>query len=298
MKSQPTEVQDIYLEQAAVGDLPPEELEALRRRRGYGAADLDRAIDDIRIKNDTFHRRFDKKATLDSIRARAFAGDPAEERISAFARDIKNGTAASGDGRRDDADRSRFISRMPRWSLALAAALPVFFAMALLLRIGPMTDPASGGLEPGVRTKGLEPRIFIYRDMGDGDIELLQNNDAVRANDTLQISYLATGQNYGAILSIDGSSVITLHYPENSNMLPRLQPQDEVYLPYGYLLDDAPDFERFIFVTSEEAFDVRQLMASIAPQLRGSAWLDQGMLEFPEDFDVYRVDLIKPRGTR
>jgi hypothetical protein len=170
----------------------------------------------------------------------------------------------------------------PAGALALAAALPVFFAMALLLRIGPMTDPASGGLEPGVRTKGLEPRIFIYRDMGDGDIELLQNNDAVRANDTLQISYLATGQNYGAILSIDGSSVITLHYPENSNMLPRLQPQDEVYLPYGYLLDDAPDFERFIFVTSEEAFDVRQLMASIAPQLRGSAWLDQGMLEFPK----------------
>jgi hypothetical protein len=295
MKNRTAHAQDIYLEQAAVGELAPQTLDRLQSQPGFSREAFSQASDRLKAENAAFHRRFDRRKMLESIRAKAFAGEPKEDRVSAFALDIKERAVASA---AEPATGGEHLRKFSRWPFAVAAALPLFFIIALVMRMSIPGATGSGDIEPGIRTKGLEPRIFIYRDLGDGQVELLQDRDSVRQNDKLQISYLATGRNYGAIISIDGNSVITLHYPENSNMLPRLQPTDEVYLPYGYLLDDAPDFERFLFVTSEEAFDVRQLMASIAPQLRGSAWNDRGVLEFPEGFTVHRVDLIKPRGTR
>ncbi len=296
MKAQTDHINDLYYEQAAVDELPGKVLDRLKEQPSFSAEEFERRVGELREENRQFHRRKDSRKILEAIRSRAFADAHDENRVSVFADEFK---------RRDDASdaaprQSKFrIAGMPRWGAALAAALPVFLAIGIIMRMGiPAGPEIPGDIEPGIRTKGLEPRIFVYRDMGDGQAELLQDSTQVQENDRLQISYLAAGMNYGAILSIDGSSVITLHYPENSNMLPRLQPRDEVYLPYGYLLDDAPDFERFFFVTSNEAFDVRELMASLTPQLRSNAWAEQGTLEIPGDFKVHRINLVKPRAQR
>lgn len=300
MKEKSVAVQDIYLEQAAVDELPSETLRILEEQPGFSRQAFDRKVDALRTANQAFHKRFDRKEMLDSIREKAFSGELSPERESAFAVDIKSEAPASRRSEKAAGSTDSIRSgKFRRWSLAIAAALPLIFIAAFVLRMAiPTAAPVQDGLMDGIRTKGLEPKIFIYRDLGNGNVELLHENDIARENDKLQISYLATGQNYGAIISIDGSSVITLHYPANSNMLPRLQPTDEVYLPYGYRLDDAPSFEDFFFITSNEAFDVRELIASLAPQLKDRNWIDRGELTFPDGFKVSRIDLSKAPRDR
>ncbi|AHC13679.1 hypothetical protein [Salinispira pacifica] len=292
MKHNSTQVQDLYLEQAAVDELGEETWQDISSRPGFSPRDFDAAVDRLKDANTRFLQQHDTQSELAEIRRRAFAESMESRRIASGVLDIPE----HGEPLPPKPKKS-FISRFknPGWSAALAAALPVVLVLGLVFRFAlPMdqADPAGDG----IRTKGLEPRIFIYRDLGDGDAELLEDGDRSFQGDNLQISYLATGKNYGAIISVDSRDVITLHYPENSDILPRLQPYDEVYLPYGYRLDDAPQFERFFFVSSEEAFDVGDLLASIAPQLKSARWTRSGELDFPEEFSVHRIDLVKPAG--
>jgi hypothetical protein len=314
MKQRNEAVHDLYIEQAAVNELSPEAYRRLKELPGFSRQQFDTAVEQTRISNSDFHRRIDSRNMLDSIRQRAFSDKLDESRIAGAVLDTPSAGSSSGadasagaagrTGRQ--ADRTPGRRRVFSFPAALAAALPLFLAAALIIRfpgiipgISPDSSTAAvqpagnGPAESGIRTKGLEPRIFIYRDAGSGQVELLSDGDNARAGDRLQLSYLSTGVNYGVIFSVDGSSVITLHYPENSDMLPRLQPRDEVYLSYGYRLDNAPDFERFFFVTSDEAFDVEQLLASVEPQLRGSGWKRNGSLDLPSHFSVHRIDLIK-----
>lgn len=305
MKSRITHIQDLYLEQAALGELTEEKTEELQRIAGATSVTFSTEVANLQRQNTDFHHSFDPKTTLDAIRERAFSENMNQERRSVFAQDVKvqkNSSIAHASnaptGNEVKPENHQSWGRLGKWTAAIAAVVPIALILGITLFNSANPNPYADSLEPEVRSKGLEPRIFIYRDLGEGEVELLEDQDRAQAGDKLQISYLAVGQNFGCIISIDGSAVITLHYPENSNMLPRLQPSDEVYLPYGYRLDDAPDFERFFFITSEEAFDVRELMASISPQLHGAGWRRSGRIELPEDFTVYQLDLLKNAGNR
>ena len=74
---------------------------------------------------------------------------------------------------------------------------------------------------------------------------------------------MASGAKYGAIISIDGNGYLTQHYPEFGANASILEANGEIPLEYSYQLDDAPDFERFLFIASENQFDIAALIDAV-----------------------------------
>jgi hypothetical protein len=150
------------------------------------------------------------------------------------------------------------------------------------------------GQEPvsAIRIKGLDPAINIYRQAGD-EAEHLGPLAKVQENDLLQIAYVAAGKSYGAILSIDGRGVVTMHFPYQSTEASRLESDGEVALDYSYQLDDAPRFERFFFLTSDKVFDISMAMKSAESLARSESGGLEGELSLPSHIEQYSVALVK-----
>jgi hypothetical protein len=110
-----------------------------------------------------------------------------------------------------------------------------------------------------VGTKGLEPRLKIYRKQQDTSI-LLHKGDTVRRGDLLQLGYLRGGKNHGLIFSLDGSGSLTLHFPSEKSLSTALDRGGKYLLDFAYELDDAPRFERFYFIASDKPFDYQSLL--------------------------------------
>jgi len=108
-----------------------------------------------------------------------------------------------------------------------------------------------------VRVKG-GPALHVYRKTGDG-AESLSSGATAGENDMLQISYSAGGDAWGAILSVDGNGTVTQHFPDGGDTGAKLESGGEVALPFSYRLDDAPKFERFIFVSGPREFSLADL---------------------------------------
>lgn len=144
-----------------------------------------------------------------------------------------------------------------------------------------------------IRLKGSKPSLYIFRGNGH-EAEMLSNNTLVREKDLLQISYDSAGVKYGVILSIDGRGTVTLHFPENVYSNTRLDFGGKVYLPYSYELDDAPFFERFFFVTSDNEIDAAEIMNKAAKIAKGNK---SEMLNLPADQNQQSMILFK-EGVR
>jgi len=142
---------------------------------------------------------------------------------------------------------------VPTLSAAATAAI-----VLLIVRPGAGPDPlhpvsppdTPDTLEP-TRAKGpTAPRLAVFLEHDDR-AERLVPGAAVAPRDRLQLGYMANGAAHGVLVSIDGRGAVTLHYPATAAGDTTLAPEGEVVLPYAYELDDAPSFERFLFVTSE-----------------------------------------------
>ncbi len=171
---------------------------------------------------------------------------------------------------------------------AFGLLLAAVFFIALL-------SPGVLNLTDGVRAKGQRPHLNIYRQLN-GDAELLEPEAMVNRRDSLQVSYVAADQEYGAIVSLDGRGVVSLHYPENSNADNSLDTQGESFLSYSYVLDDAPDFERFFFITSQQDFDVDNVIQSIQELAADSNNGETGMPDLPDHINVQSYILNKETG--
>lgn len=97
---------------------------------------------------------------------------------------------------------------------------------------------------------GVEPHLVIDRQTASGH-ERLVTDQVVGSGDLLQVSYVPAGRRHGVIVSIDGAGAVTLHHPEAPGASPVLAEGSEVPLAHSYELDDAPGFERFVFVTRD-----------------------------------------------
>jgi anti-sigma factor RsiW len=106
------------------------------------------------------------------------------------------------------------------------------------------------------RVKG-SPQLIVHRQKGK-EAEALANGAAARAGDVLQLSYVAAGAAYGAVVSIDGNGATTLHFPATQDGPTRLL--SHAALEAAYELDAAPRFERFFLVTSAAPIDVSKVM--------------------------------------
>jgi hypothetical protein len=110
------------------------------------------------------------------------------------------------------------------------------------------------------RSKGAVPYLVIHQHAGD-HAEKLHPGAVVRARDVLQVSYVSLGRPYGVICSLDGSGIVTLHHPASLDGDQKLiDLVGAVPLANAYELDDAPDFEKFFFVTASEPLDVDAIM--------------------------------------
>lgn len=209
-------------------------------------------------------------AQRDAVLARL--GDAAELRVAAL-RAADAEILAAHPPKRVAAEIERRAAPRPRPARALWLGAPALLAAAALalvlwpegqVRIDePAAEPATFvRAEPGeTRIKGLEPRLVLHRQEGER-AALLEAPAKARARDVLQVSYVAGGAAHGVVVSLDGGGVVTLHHPQRASDSTALAQDGAIRLPQSYELDDAPGFERFVFVTADAELSPASVVAA------------------------------------
>ncbi|MET0286318.1 MAG: ActD-like protein [Polyangiales bacterium] len=152
---------------------------------------------------------------------------------------------------------ARFVARLQRSHsrrrLYVASLVAAAAALFLLVR----TPEA-----PSERVKGQTMELRVYRQR-DGGVERLHEGARVAPRELLQLGFVREGHSHGVLLSLDGRGAVTLHAPpgeQQSSELP--QESGEQLLGHAYELDDAPSFERFVFVAADQPLDVKAVLAA------------------------------------
>ena len=238
MASEP-KAPDWLLERMAAGELPPQRAELVLAR----------------LRRDGEEHRL---AAIARSNAEILAALPPAE----VAREIHHRLAKT-----DAADRQ---PRRAWWAFPLATACAASIAAVAILH-----HKAADDEYVGIKGGDLKPALRIYRKTQAGP-ELLSANAEVGKGDVLQIRYRAAGQRFGVIASIDGHGTITFHLPESPGRAAVLTRDGEHALAHAYELDDSPEFERFLFVTSDVPFTTED----VARSLRGGSALPPPLAAF------------------
>ncbi len=221
----PDHVPELWLEQYALDELPPARRDRIERALADDPA-LQERLDAIRTSNEAVLKAMPPRVFAAAVdqRARTTPNPATNRRLWSFA------------------------------APALLAAVALFVAVPVAVNtMGPgASDP---GLED-VRAKG-DPMVFVHRQLDRGEPEQLGDGDVVGEGDVLQVSYTASGAEFGAVFSVDGRGTVTWHLPSNGRHATRLQEGAGVPLDHAYEIDDAPRFERFVLVTGPDDFDLR-----------------------------------------
>jgi hypothetical protein len=225
-------VRNWEMERFLLGELPPGRMAEIRASL-LADPELARKIDDLRRSNQDILAHYPAEAILPGARRQA-------ERL----------------GQRQPNDSP---GRSSLWRRVLYSA-PILAAAAVLLLV-----VLSDRTPSGIRIKGpdgIDPtktQLLIYKKTEAGNV-ILKDGDTVRAGDLLQLAYVPAGQKYGMILSIDGNGLVTPHYPPDGKSLARLKQEATVLLPNSYELDQAPEFERFFFITSTSDIKTQDIL--------------------------------------
>jgi hypothetical protein len=234
---------DWLVERIALGELPPDELAAARRQL-ESEPDGPARLAAIEESNREILAALPPAAMADRIQHRAV-----DEKASA---------------------------RRSNWRLGIALAAPALAAAAILIWLVP------AGPDDDVRLKGLKPHLVLHRAI-DGQIARLPEQTAVRAGDLIQISYVAGGRRFGAVFSIDGRGTLTQHFAAPGPPPAQLTPEGEVALPSSFQLDDAPDFERFVFVACHTEYNQGRVIEEARRIAAGAAPATEPLAGLPTD---------------
>ena len=210
----------------------------------YGKENIEAAVNDLKKSDEEILNTY----SVDAMRA-AVAGKLAANKIAG--KNFNTSEAAKGT-----------ILKFPATRIFTYAAAAVLLA-AIIIPAGFKTSKISTRTTPTERVKGnapaakvTDPQIKLYRQKGH-EIQALNDGDFARSGDVIQITYNAGADEFGVIFSVDGNGNITRHFPENSWQAAHLeQNNDETPLDFSYELDNAPDFECFIMVTSKKQFSL------------------------------------------
>ncbi|MEM6533201.1 MAG: hypothetical protein AAF654_11280 [Myxococcota bacterium] len=160
--------------------------------------------------------------------------------------------------------------------------LPAVAAAAIAIAVLP-DSPAEIGAPEVTRTKGAERVLHLYR----GDGELLDGSQA-SSGDRIQPAVQVEKPLYGVMVAIDGRGSVTLLEPKAAGPASHFVPsKDPVPLTESYELDDAPEFERFFFVTSRKPFNA-DLVLNAARR-----WSPKTQLTLPADYAQHSIELRK-----
>lgn len=144
----------------------------------------------------------------------------------------------------------------PRQALAMTTAAVGRLAVALVVAL----LVAHGAEAPVSLSSPREQagELRLYR-LEEGRVRALVNGQAAAAGDRVQLVFHAGGREHGVIFSVDGDGAVTLHHPARADASTRLE-SDQGPLPASFVLDDAPAFERFYFVTADAPLDPRAVL--------------------------------------
>ena len=167
----------------------------------------------------------------------------------------------------------RLSDRVPRsqparrrlWTMAAVPAAVATIAVLAFLVTPRMNGPATERTDAagsGDRIKGLMPSLAIYRRTAEGS-ETLADGAVARPGDLLRLGYRAAGKHYGVIVSIDGRGSVTVHLPPQADRAAALKGDGTVLLDQAYELDDAPQWERFYFITGDTPFAVAPIVDAV-----------------------------------
>lgn len=191
--------------------------------------------------------------------------------------------------------------RAARWlALAGATCAAALVAVLVLHRDAPLgaggaTEPGDEPVEP-TRAKGAA-RLLAFRQV-DGRVERLAPDTLVQAGDHVQLRYHAGDARYGLVASLDGLGAVTLHSPDREDAPPEATalPTSSAALPHAYILDDAPRFEVFFFITSARPIDVQHSLAALRA-LAAHAEDPAAALALPEGQQQVALRLRKPLAS-
>ena len=130
-----------------------------------------------------------------------------------------------------------------------------------------------------------------------GDREnTLPEETILREGNTVQLAYLVpSGERYGVIYSIDGRSIVTLHYPYGEGQSSLLVSGRRTFLSEAYTLDDAPKFEIFVMVISDEPLNTGVILLEAQKTARTSnlASMEEKSREVFKNYEVETVTVLK-----
>ena len=188
-------------------------------------------------------------------------------------------------------------------AILLCILLPVFVISRNVLepspRIGNGVTIASASEFPQGgqtdRPKGQVPagsELFLYLK---GERDPIQSDyAALSEGNTVQLAYMAPAgsDHYGVIFSIDGRSVVTTHYPYLRGQSSLLVSGRRILLNEAYILDDAPDFEIFVFVVSTEPLNVEAVLTDARDIAETAETAEMIMEKTREVFETCEVETV------
>ena len=158
-------------------------------------------------------------------------------------------------------DERKVVSIM--W-LKVAAALVIalgVFSMVLLNRNVETFDSkdaamqvAMADVDDGTRIKGMQVSLEVWKKTGDSAVQMVNLGDA-HEGDEIQLRYRVPQKCFGMLFSMDGNGTITMHMGEGNKAI-ELEPGKMTTLPFAYKLDNAPKFEKFFLLTSQNSFEI------------------------------------------
>ena len=148
--------------------------------------------------------------------------------------------------------------------LKVAAALVIalgVFSMVLLNRNVETFDSkdaamqvAMADVDNGTRIKGMQATLEVWKKTGDSAVQMVNLGNAYEG-DEIQLRYRVPQKCFGMLFSMDGNGTITMHMGEGNKAI-ELEPGKMTTLPFAYKLDNAPKFEKFFLLTSQNSFEI------------------------------------------
>ncbi|MDD5067784.1 MAG: hypothetical protein PHF84_12130 [bacterium] len=170
------------------------------------------------------------------------------------------------------------------WMPLLRYLAPAAVCILILVLAGPALYREYFCASIKTTIKGSD-KLCIFRQKGNKS-EILKNNDLVRKGDVLQLAYLSEEDGHGVIFSLDGRGNLTLHYPYGVKGSSELVKSRITLLKESYRLDDAPRFEVFFFITSQQDLSVKEVLKK-AGSLRQEP--DKAVEKSRDLFKPYRI---------
>lgn len=256
-------VPDLFVERVMSGEASPEE-----RARVLADPDAKARLDDLVRQNAIFHVKNEPEAMLRAIDARARE------------RSVAEATAPA---------------RRASWWPVLAVGAPLAVLALLLTRMPlELVDPSAAlpGAKEQTTTKGLKARLRVSQNTPRG-LERVSNEEVLFAGDEIQVFTVSGDATHGVVVSWDGRGGVTRHFPAEGSDDTTLRPGQHP-LGRAFQLDDAPEFERFVFVTDDAPVDVSSVVEA-ARRAAKAAEPRKATLRLPEGLDQTTFTIRKGR---